>query len=146
MPYTTFSRSACFTCSFCQEKNLPQNQAAKLNVKNGIVKVWCYAANDFLPAIADVKKEGCLLHLQAEMNGRLPEPDIFALIKKAHAGELEQIMSGYFASIGKAEEWEGIPWQELYEYCGDKVAGAAFERWDYLVEAGEYERTRANEK
>lgn len=70
------------------------------------------------------------------------ETSIIDRIATANGVELDMIMAEYLESIGKTEEWKDGPWQELYECEGDKVAGAAYERWSVLHDQGEYDAKR----
>jgi len=69
--YDHFKHSSCFDCSYCEERQLPENKAGMLDVrKNGIVKVWCYAANDVIAVDSgnnrNVKKEECPYYIEAK--------------------------------------------------------------------------------
>jgi hypothetical protein len=65
--YNDFKHSACFDCGYCGERKMPESEAGMLDVrKNGIVKVWCYAANDVIAIMPEMEKEECLYYIEAE--------------------------------------------------------------------------------
>jgi hypothetical protein len=66
-PYIVFKHSACFNCSYCKEKDMCENEAGMLDIrKNGVVKIWCYAANDVIAIMAAMEKEECPYYIEAE--------------------------------------------------------------------------------
>lgn len=58
--YDVFKNSACFNCRYCKEKKLPVSERNMLDVrKNGVVKIWCYAANDVISIMTAMDKVDC---------------------------------------------------------------------------------------
>ena len=65
--YDEFKHSACFNCGYCKEQRLPESDAELLDVrKNGVVKIWCYAANDVTWIMLGMEREQCLHWIRAE--------------------------------------------------------------------------------
>lgn len=65
--YDSFSHSACFNCPYCKEQKLPGDLAEMLDVrKSGVVKIWCYAANDVIAIMTAMGKEECSYYIAAE--------------------------------------------------------------------------------
>lgn len=65
--YKTFTHSACFTCGYCKEQGLPESEAEMLDIrKYGVVKIWCYAANNVIAVMTAMEKEECPYFIEAE--------------------------------------------------------------------------------
>ncbi|HCX63435.1 MAG TPA: hypothetical protein DHU59_13490 [Clostridiales bacterium] len=66
--YDSFKHSACFDCPYCKEQKLPESQMSMLDVRNryGVVKIWCYAANDVIAIMTAMEKEECPYFVAAE--------------------------------------------------------------------------------
>lgn len=65
--YDSFMHSACFDCGYCKERKLPESETAMLDIrKNGVVKIWCYAANDVISIMTAMEKEECPYFEEAE--------------------------------------------------------------------------------
>ncbi len=65
--YDSFKHSACFNCAYCKEMQLPESEIGMLDIrKNGVVKIWCYAANDVIPIMIAMEKEECPYFVEAE--------------------------------------------------------------------------------
>lgn len=65
--YDSFKHSACFDCPYCKEQKTPESHAGMLDVrKNGVMKIWCYAANDVISIMTAMEKEDCPFYIEAE--------------------------------------------------------------------------------
>jgi hypothetical protein len=65
--YDAFKHSACFNCEYCKECRLSESEAGMLDIrKNGVVKIWCYAANDVIAIMTAMEKEECPYYIEAE--------------------------------------------------------------------------------
>lgn len=65
--YDSFKHSACYTCGYCKERKLPESAAGMLDVRrNGVVKIWCYAANDVIAIMTAMEKEECPYRIKAD--------------------------------------------------------------------------------
>ena len=65
--YNSFKYSACYSCGYCKEYKLPENAIGILDIrKNGIVKIWCYAADNVISIMTAMKKQDCPYFIQAE--------------------------------------------------------------------------------
>ncbi|MTI53764.1 hypothetical protein [Geosporobacter ferrireducens] len=65
--YDAFKHSACFDCSYCKERKLPESEVGMLDIrKNGVVKIWCYAANDVIAIMTAMEKEECTYYIDTE--------------------------------------------------------------------------------
>lgn len=59
--YESFKNSACFKCMYCKEYQLLEDKADTLDVRrNGVVKIWCYAAGDVVPICIEANYEDCI--------------------------------------------------------------------------------------
>ncbi|MDQ7094289.1 hypothetical protein REC12_11880 [Desulfosporosinus sp. PR] len=58
--YDDFKHSACFDCAYCKEGKLPESEAGMLDIRKfGVVKIWCYAANNAIAIMTAMEKEDC---------------------------------------------------------------------------------------
>lgn len=65
--YDFFKHSACYTCGYCKERKLPESEASMLDIRrNGVVKIWCYAANDVMAIMTAMEKEDCPYRIKAD--------------------------------------------------------------------------------
>ena len=65
--YDVFKHSACFSCGYCKESHLPDSRADELDVrKTGLIKIWCYAANDVMAVMTAMEKEECPYRITAD--------------------------------------------------------------------------------
>jgi len=65
--YESFKYSACFNCGYCKEQKLPETDVEMLDIRRtGIVKIWCYAANDVIAIMTAMEKDECPYYIEAE--------------------------------------------------------------------------------
>lgn len=65
--YNAFKYSACFNCPYCKERKLPESEVSMLDIrKNGVVKIWCYAANDVVAVMTAIEKKECPYFINVE--------------------------------------------------------------------------------
>lgn len=65
--YDSFKYSACFNCPYCKEQKLPESEMGMLDIRrNGVVKIWCYAANDVIAIMTAMEKEECPYFIETE--------------------------------------------------------------------------------
>lgn len=48
--FRNFQNSKCYTCGYCAEMKMKQEDYENLDVRlSGVIKIWCYAASDVQP-------------------------------------------------------------------------------------------------
>lgn len=65
--YKSFKSSACYTCGYCGQQNLREENANELEIRRyGIIKIWCYAVNDIINVSPQRNKETCCYKIRAD--------------------------------------------------------------------------------